>query len=100
MQFVNDAAKGRGISQEKLKKLADGRIFTGQKALKFNLIDRIGNLDDAVQWAGELAGVTEELVPIYPKEDKMIFLKKLAETLFKNIDITSSISDNFRYIIN
>jgi protease IV len=100
LQFVHDAAKARGIEVKKMMALADGRVYSGQKALKLNLIDRIGNLDDAVQWAGELSGITGELKPVYPKEDKITFIKRLADTLLKDFNISGSVTDNLRYIIN
>jgi len=100
LQFVNDVAKARSINTETMTKLADGRVYTGQKALSLKLIDRLGNLDDAVRWAGEMAKIKGELNPVYPKEDKITFIKKLANTLFKDINISGTISDNLRYIIN
>lgn len=100
LQFVNDAAKARNIDVKTMAKLADGRVYTGKKALKLKLIDRLGNLDDAVLWAGEMANVKGELNPVYPKEDKMTFIRKLATTLFKDINITGTVTDNLRYIIN
>jgi protease IV len=100
LQFVNDAATARGIDVETMLKLADGRVYTGQKALDLNLIDRLGNLDDAVQWVGELAGIKEKLKPVYPKEDKITFIKRLADTLFKDLNISGTVTDNLRYIIN
>jgi protease-4 len=100
LQFVNDAAKARGIDVETMLTLADGRVYSGQKALDLNLIDRIGNLDDAVQWVGELAGIKEKLKPVYPKEDKITFIKRLADTLFKDLNISGTVTDNLRYIIN
>ena len=100
LQFVSDAAKARNMVVATMAKLADGRVYTGQKALHLKLVDRLGNLDDAVQWAGELAGIKGRPVPVYPKEDKMTFIRKLAETLFKDINISGTISDNFRYIVN
>ncbi|MCK5164724.1 MAG: signal peptide peptidase SppA [Desulfobacula sp.] len=100
LQFVNDAAKARGIDVKAMATLADGRVYTGQKALKLKLIDRLGNLDDAVQWAGELAKIKGALKPVYPKEDKITFLRKLVDTLFKDINISGTVTDNFRYIIN
>jgi protease-4 len=99
-QFVSDAAKARNIKLETMATLADGRVYTGQKALQLKLVDRLGNLDDAVQWAGELAQIKGKLTPVYPKEDKMTFIRRLADTLFKDINISGTISDNFRYIIN
>lgn len=100
LQFVNDAANERNMDIQKMKALADGRVYTGKAALNLKLVDRLGNLDDAVQWAGELAGIRGELKPVYPKEDKITFLRRLAETLFKDINITGAVTDNFRYIIN
>ncbi|MDD9304416.1 MAG: signal peptide peptidase SppA [Desulfobacter sp.] len=99
-QFVSDAAVARNMKAADMAKLADGRIYTGQKALTLKLVDRLGNLDDAVQWAGDLAGIDGKLIPVYPKEDKMTFIRKLAETLFKDINISGAISDNFRYVIH
>lgn len=101
MQFVNHAADGRGIDTEAMSKLADGRIYTGQTALELSLIDQLGNFEDSIEFAGTLGGIKEgEVVPVYPQQDKMSFFKELTESLIKDINITSSISDNFRYIIN
>jgi len=100
LQFVNDVAKARNIDIKTMTTLADGRIYTGEKALNLKLIDRLGNLDDAVRWAGEMADIKGELNPVYPKEDKITFIKKLASTLFKDINISGTITDNLRYIIN
>ncbi|OGR10380.1 MAG: signal peptidase [Desulfobacula sp. GWF2_41_7] len=100
LQFVSDVANARKMDIQTIASLADGRVYTGQKAFALKLIDRIGNLDDAVQWAGEIAQVEGELKPVYPREDKMSFFKKLAETLFKDIYISGTMTDNFRYIIN
>jgi len=100
LQFVNDAAKARKIDVKTMSSLADGRVYTGQSALALNLIDRLGNLDDAVLWAGEMANIKGELKPVYPKEDKITFIKRLADTLFKDINISGTVTDNLRYIIN
>ncbi|MCG8685687.1 MAG: signal peptide peptidase SppA, partial [Desulfobacterales bacterium] len=88
LQFVTDAARARNLKVEEMAKLADGRIYTGQTALKLKLVDRLGNLDDSVRWAGELAGIEGELIPVYPKEDRMSYLKEFMETLLKNLNVT------------
>lgn len=100
LQFVGDAAQARKMDLEAMKELADGRVYSGQTALQLKLVDRLGNLDDAVQWAGELAGIQGKLVPVYPEEDRLTFIRKLADTLFKNINISGTVTDNFRYVIN
>ncbi|MCG8683647.1 MAG: signal peptide peptidase SppA [Desulfobacterales bacterium] len=99
-QFVSDAAVARDMEPATMAKLADGRVYTGQTAMKLKLVDRLGNLDDAVQWAGQMAGIEGELTPVYPAEDKMTFIRKLAETLFKDVNISGTITDNFRYVFN
>ncbi|MFH2058075.1 MAG: signal peptide peptidase SppA [Pseudomonadota bacterium] len=99
-QFVSDAAKARKMPLDKMSALADGRVYTGQTALNLKLIDRLGNLDDAIVWAGELAQIKGKLKPVYPKEDKLTFIKRLTQTLLKDLNITSAVSNNLRYIIN
>ena len=56
-QFVTDVARGRGQPVEAIRKLADGRVFTGRQALKVGLVDELGNLHDAIALAGRLAGI-------------------------------------------
>ncbi|PIE61579.1 MAG: signal peptide peptidase SppA [Desulfobacterales bacterium] len=98
-QFVADAAAARHMDKTVMAKLADGRVYTGQKALTLKLIDRLGNLDDAIQWAGRLAEIEGDLVPVYPAEDKMTFIKKLADTLLKDINISGMFPQNPGYSI-
>ena len=100
-QFVRDIALGRKINQAKIAKLADGRIYTGEQALTYNLIDKIGNLSDAISFAGKLAEIKkDDIKAIYPKKDKISSIKDLFNSLLKDAYISSTITDYFRYIIN
>lgn len=99
-QFVSDAAIARNMEIDAMAKLADGRVYTGQTAMKLKLVDRIGNLDDAVKWAGQIAGIEDELILVYPKADKMTLFKMLAETLFQDVNLGARISEQFRYVFN
>jgi protease-4 len=56
-QFIDAVAEGRGLPKSEIASIADGRIFTGRQALALKLVDRLGDLDDSVQLAGELAGI-------------------------------------------
>jgi protease-4 len=67
-QFVSDVASARKLDKNELRKIADGRILTGQEALQHKLIDELGNLEDAVDGAAKLAGVTGEPVPVFGKK--------------------------------
>jgi len=59
-QFVADVAEGRGKSVEEMEELATGWAWLGSEALELDLIDSIGNYDDAVDRAAELGGIEGE----------------------------------------
>jgi protease-4 len=69
-QFIRAVATGRKgkISEAQVSAIADGRIFTGEEALALKLIDKLGNLDDAVSLAAKLAKVEGEPGLIYPRK--------------------------------
>ncbi|MGB7487792.1 MAG: signal peptide peptidase SppA, partial [Phormidesmis sp.] len=56
-QFVRTVAEGRNLSEEKVREFADGRVFTGEQALAFGMVDRLGTEEDARRWAAELGGL-------------------------------------------
>lgn len=56
-QFLTDVALGRRIPKAEVRKLADGRIFTGRQALNNKLVDRLGTLEDAFRSAADDAGI-------------------------------------------
>lgn len=59
-QFIDVVATGRHMKREDVKKLADGRIFTGRKAMELGLVDQMGNYYDAIELAGKMAGIDGE----------------------------------------
>ncbi len=65
-RFIEVVKDGRpNLSEQEIRELADGRVFTAKQALQQALIDRIGYLDDGIDWAGEMAGVETAKVVIY-----------------------------------
>jgi protease-4 len=78
-QFVVDAAQGRQMEISRMAELADGRIYTGAQAKELGLIDRLGNLEDAIEWAGRLGGIEGSISAVYPPEPQKSFLKYLLE---------------------
>ena len=84
-QFVLAISEGRNMDIDKAASLADGRIFTGEEAVKQGLVDRLGNLEDAVEWAGRLGGIEGKVSTVYKKEDKFSFFKYLTETSVKEL---------------
>ncbi len=85
-QFVETVSAERGVSLERLRTLADGRIFTGRQALKIGLIDELGTFNDAVAYAAELSGIGGKPDLIYPEPEQRYFferyLKNAASSLF------------------
>jgi protease-4 len=59
-QFVTVVAVERGLEIEAVKEIADGRLLTGRQAYELGLVDRLGDLREAVLVAGELAGISGE----------------------------------------
>jgi protease-4 len=56
-QFIQAVADGRGRPVEEIRALADGRVFSGRQAIQAGLVDELGDLQQAIQRAGELAGI-------------------------------------------
>lgn len=56
-QFVGVVTEGRGMSRDKVRELADGRVYTGRQALELGLIDNLGNLPDAITLAADMGGI-------------------------------------------
>jgi protease-4 len=67
-QFIKAVAEGRKMLPSDVEKIADGRVFTGEQALKAGLIDELGNLEDTVQAAAKLSGIKGEPVIVSKKE--------------------------------
>ncbi|MEW6107463.1 MAG: signal peptide peptidase SppA [Bacillota bacterium] len=61
-QFVTYVATHRGLTIERVRELATGELFLGSQAVELGLVDAVGDLDDAVAAAAELAGVESPVV--------------------------------------
>ena len=56
-QFVAIVSEGRDLSEEKVREIADGRVYTGKQAMELGLVDELGNLPEAIDRAAELGGI-------------------------------------------
>ena len=108
-KFINLVSEGRNISIEDVNKLAKGQVWIGKDALKFNLIDEIGSLDDAIEKAASLAEIDEYNVKrIHKKKSRFSnFLPFLIneigiknEIMNKNLDIEYRFEALFTNISN
>jgi protease-4 len=82
--FTRKAAEGRHVTQDEIKKVASGRVWTGSQAKDRKLVDVLGSLDDAVAIAAEKAGVASDYkLRYYPKQKN--FIERLMNDYEENI---------------
>ena len=86
-QFIRDVAQGRALAVDKVRKVADGRIFSGQEAQKLGLVDRLGNLHDAVAWAAEMAGLKGDVQTVREPKEKYPWLRYVTETAARQLAV-------------
>jgi protease-4 len=97
-QFIKAVAEGRNMLPSDVEKIADGRVFTGEQALKEGLIDELGDLEDAVQAAAKLSGIKGEPA-IVSKKERFSLIDLIREGVPKELtNITPSVKLKFLYI--
>lgn len=82
-QFIEAVAEGRSLDVAAVRKLADGRIFTGRQAVDAKLVDELGDLDDAVRIAADLVGIEGEPTVVEPK--KRFSIKEIIESRMQGL---------------
>jgi protease-4 len=66
-QFIDVVARGRELSEEEVRNLATGQIYTGTEAKELGLVDELGDLDMAINLTAEIAGIEDPIVEYYKK---------------------------------
>ncbi len=93
-QFIQAVAEGRSLDVAEVQSLADGRIFTGRQAKEAKLVDELGDLDDAIRLAADLAGIEGEPRVVEPR--RRFSIRELLESrLFgglPKIDLQTGVS--------
>jgi protease-4 len=90
-QFLADVARARKMDKEKLRPLADGRIFSGQEAHDLKLVDELGNFEDALEGASKLAGATGEPVPVFQRKARTGWIGDLLRSAIESMEPRRSI---------
>lgn len=85
-QFITIVADGRGMTKADVDSIAQGRVWAGADAKEIGLVDEIGGLDDAIEEAARLAGITDYKMKYLPK------LKDPFEELIKELSGEASAS--------
>ena len=76
--FTKRCAEGRGMPADSIKKIAEGRVWTGEMAKELNLVDDLGGIDTAIEIAAEMSGTTDFNTVSYPEKEN--FLTYLMDT--------------------
>jgi protease IV len=88
-QFIKAVAEGRKLPLEKVRELADGRIFSGEQAKSLGLIDDLGTLEDTIALAAQMAGIKGEPEVIYPEKKRFslldLLLKESIQKLWESV---------------
>jgi len=56
-QFIEAVSEARGLEIGRVRRLADGRIFTGRQAMELGLVDDLGGLQDTIRMTAEMVGI-------------------------------------------
>lgn len=97
--FTKAVAAGRHKTQAYINSIGQGRVWTGEQALKIGLVDRLGNINDAVKSAAKKANLKNYRLESYP-EQKSIFNKfglGSVSASIKSRVLQSELGENFKY---
>jgi protease-4 len=97
-EFTKAVADGRHKTQAYINSIGQGRVWTGEQAIKIGLVDRLGNLNDAIKSAARKAGIKNYEVDAYP-EQKGLFSKmgnNLSEEMHTRA-VKSELGENYVY---
>lgn len=79
--FTSRCAQGRGVSQDDIKLVGEGRVWLGKDAVEIGLVDELGNINSAITKAAELANLGQYAIVDYPeKTDPIEELLKIFDT--------------------
>jgi protease-4 len=96
--FTKAVANGRHKTQAYINSIGQGRVWTGTQAVKLGLVDRLGNINDAIQSAAKKAKIKHYNLVNYPEQKS--FLNKFGLGLNAEIKthfLKSELGDNFKY---
>jgi len=79
--FITKVSEGRKLPPETVRELAGGRVWTGRQAVENGLVDELGGLQDAIDLAATLGGISPADVPLVEYPEVPNFLEQLEETM-------------------
>jgi protease-4 len=74
VQFINAVAEGRKMKPEDIKRLADGRVWTGSQALSLKMVDKMGDFETALKETAKSVGISGEPTIVRPEKERRTLL--------------------------
>ena len=97
--FTSRVAQGRGMSQDSVKAIAEGRVWVGSDAIRLGLVDRIGSLETAVCAMADKLGLDPTDTESYPKFENSFWEQMILENVDLNdIKAAGYDAETMRYI--
>ncbi len=84
-QFVKAVADGRKLPIAEVTAIADGRILSGEQARALGLVDALGNLEDTIDMAAQMAGIKGKPVVVYPRKRRPSLFDYLTEGIAQRL---------------
>jgi len=97
-KFVTKVAENRDMAYVDVLPIAGGRIWSGVKALELGLVDKIGDLEDALSSAANMAEIEDYSVKTYRKELDPI--DKFLQEILENIDYQVKVDPNLKILLD
>ncbi|MGZ3813033.1 MAG: signal peptide peptidase SppA, partial [Mucilaginibacter sp.] len=97
-EFTKAVAQGRHKTQAYINSIGQGRVWTGTQAIKLGLVDRLGNINDAIKSAAKKANIKSYKLVSYPEQKS--FFNRFGGGLNTEIKahfVKSELGDNYRY---
>jgi len=86
-QFMEAVAEGRGLDMDFVQQVANGQVLTGRQAQELGLVDRLGNLNTAIDEAKEISGILGEVRLIHARKPRPALFEELFRTMAHQVGL-------------
>lgn len=90
-QFLDAVAEGRGMDAKQVKRLADGRIFSGRQAKDLGLVDELGGLEETIAQTAKSVGIEGEPRVVHEETGPFWWVKYLQGLFSARLPVSTSL---------